>query len=575
LEAAGAGAPGSRLRLDELLAELQAQLTSVRAVTGRVSGLLDAIVAIGSSLDLETVLRRITESAMSLTGARYGALGVVGDDGRLAEFVPVGIGDEEISLIHHWPEGKGILGLLISDPRPLRLADIASHPLSAGFPPGHPPMRSFLGVPVQIREKVFGNLYLTEKAGGAGFTEDDEAVLVALATAAGVAVENAQLYAEAKRQQRWLEATGEVSRRLLAGAGLDDVLELVTRQALELTGADLAALALPEAGGERLSYRYAAGASAAEALALEFPAAHSASGIVLESGEPLVLEDFSSDERVASAARDELDLGPAVVLPLGAPGKVRGVLTVARHRGSMPLPAAAVQVVTTFAAQAGVALELAEHRRDAERLAVLSDRDRIAQDLHDLVIQRLYATGMRLQAMMPLVIRPEVEERITGAVDDLDETIREIRRTIFELQAEQNGSGPAAQGLRERILRVAEEMTGLLGFPPEVRLGRITDGHVPPRVADDLLHALREALSNAARHAGASRVEVSVEAGPELTLSVRDNGTGIGEVTRRSGLANLAERAERHGGFLRVGRADGGGTELRWQVPLTAATEAT
>ena len=221
------------LQLDELLAELQVRLQAVLATRDRMRGLLEAVVAIGSGLELEATLRRIVQAAVDLVDASYGALGVIGEDQRLIEFIPVGLDAAEISKIHHWPEGRGLLGLLIREPRPLRLADIGAHPESSGFPAGHPAMRSFVGVPVRVRDRVFGNLYLTEKRGGAEFTEDDEAVLTALGSAAGVAVENARLYEEAKRQQHWLRASSELTIALLSGATPATVLADLTRQALQ------------------------------------------------------------------------------------------------------------------------------------------------------------------------------------------------------------------------------------------------------------------------------------------------------------------------------------------------------
>ena len=247
------------LQLDELLAELQGRLQAVLATRDRMRGLLEAVVAIGSGLDLESTLRRIVETAVGLVDATYGALGVIGDGNRLAEFIPVGLTQDDIERIHHWPEGRGLLGLLIDDSRPLRLADIASHPESSGFPDGHPPMRSFLGVPVRVRDEVFGNLYLTNKRSGGEFTEDDEAVLVALGAAAGVAVENARLYEAARRQQRWIQASAEVTTRLLSGTAPGEVLADVTRRARELSGADLAVLALPDDDGRRMTISYADG----------------------------------------------------------------------------------------------------------------------------------------------------------------------------------------------------------------------------------------------------------------------------------------------------------------------------
>jgi len=554
-----------QLRLDDLLAELQARLQTVLTTRDRVHALLEAVVAVGSQLDLEVVLRQIVEAATGLVNARYGALGVVGDGGGLAEFIPVGLTEAEIAGIHHWPEGRGLLGELITNPRPLRLADIAGHPNSFGFPDGHPPMQSFLGVPVRIRDEVYGNLYLTEKENGGQFDDEDEAVVVALAAAAGVAIENARLYEEGRRRQRWLQASAEVTRRLLSGTPPNEVVELVTQQVLEMSGADLATLALPEGERRELVIRHAAGEDAAETLGLLLPQT-SLSAEVLANGEPVTVEDFSQDERVALVARERMQLGPAVIFPLGARGNVSGVLTVGRRPGAMPLTHAATEMVGSFAAQAGVALELAHARRDAEQVTVLQDRERIARDLHDLVIQRLYATGMSLQGALPLIARPEVADRVTRAVDALDDTIGEIRSAIFALQSRHDLKQPA---LTERILDVLQEMTGPLGFAPSLSLSTALDNQMPPEVGDQALYVLREALSNAARHADASRVDVRVQAGSDLVVVVSDDGVGLGNSTRRSGLANLAERAGQLGGTLQVGPAGDRGTELRWQVPLS------
>jgi signal transduction histidine kinase len=554
------------LRLDELLAELQHRLQAVLDTRDRTHALLEAVVAVGSHLDLEAVLRQIVEAAVELVSARYGALGVVGDGGRLAEFVPVGLDESEITGIHHWPEGRGLLGKLISDPRPLRLHDISADPGSSGFPDGHPPMRSFLGVPVRIREEVYGNLYLTEKRGG-DFDEEDEALVQALAAAAGVAIENARLYADARRQQQWLRATAEVTSRLLSGDPPGEVLELVARQALEMSGADLVVLALPTGNRATLMIEHACGDGAAGALGLVLPAERSASGIVMASGKPLTVDDFTGDKRVAQVAREHMPLGPAVLVPLGPAGDVRGVLTAGRNQGALPLPADAVDMLITFAAQAGIGLELAEHRSDAQRLALFEERDRIARDLHDLVIQRLFATGMSLQGTTARIGDPEVVDRVEKAVDALDETIRDIRSAIFSLQS--RGEAEPAR-LRTRILGVVEEMTEPLGFAPALRLAGPLDSQVPAGLAGQLLAALREALANVAKHAQASRADVAVEAGADLVLSVRDNGIGLAGATRRSGLANLTERAGECGGAMRVATAAGGGTELLWRVPLPA-----
>jgi signal transduction histidine kinase len=551
------------LRLDDLLRELQVRLEAALDTRDRVHSLLQAVVAIGGELELDQALHRIVTAAVELVDARYGALGVVGESGRLIGFVPVGFDDDQIAKIHHWPEGRGLLGELIRNPRPLRITDIAGDQRSSGFPEGHPPMRSFLGAPIRVRAEVFGNLYLTEKRTGAPFDEDDEALVVALAAAAGVAIDNARLYAEARRQQQWLTASAEVIQMLMSEAEPGAVLEIITRKALEIAGADLVVLALP-AGAEQLIIEHAAGAGADGATGLILRTAGSASGIVMASGTPLAIDDFSHDDRVAPVTRERLHLGPAVVFPLGPPGDVRGVLTAGRLSGSMPLSPRAIEMVTTFAAQAGIGLELAEHRQDAQRLALFADRDRIARDLHDQVIQRLFATGMSLQGAVAQIPDGNAARRVNSSIDALDETIRDIRSVIFELQAHDHRESPS---VRARIVEIVEESTDSLGFAPALRLAGPVDT-LPGEVAENLMHALREALSNAARHAVATAVDVSVGVGTDVVLIVRDNGSGMKPTSRRSGLANLAERAAKFGGHMRTRDAPGGGTELEWRVLL-------
>jgi signal transduction histidine kinase len=556
------------LQLDELLAELQGRLQAVLGARDQMHGLLQAVVAIGEGLDLESTLRRIVQTAVGLVDASYGALGVIGDERVLAEFIPVGLTEAEIDAIHHWPEGRGLLDLLIRDSRPLRLADISAHPGLSGFPEGHPPMGSFVGVAVRVRDAVFGNLYLSNKRGAAAFTEDDEAVLVALGAAAGVAIDNARLYEAARRQQRLITASADVTTRLLSGADPGEVLADVTRQVRDLSGADLAVLAVPDEDGRRMIITFAEGDGAEAARGLVLPAGSSLSGRVLTSGQPVTTEDFAADERASSAARGTMNhIGHAIVFPLGVPGNVRGVLTVGRQHGAPAFPPDRAEVVSSFATQAGVALELAARRADAERLSLFEDRDRIARDLHDLVIQRLYATGMSLEGIMPMITRPEVKSRVSNAVDAMDATIKDIRATIFALQARDHAD--AQPDIRSTIVALVEEMTPTLGFTPSLRLGAGLRTQVAGEAADQVLAVLREALSNAARHAQASQVDVIVDVSPDgkLSVQVSDNGVGIPDGQRRSGLRNLASRAEKLGGELALTPADPG-TRLDWRVPI-------
>jgi signal transduction histidine kinase len=386
-----------------------------------------------------------------------------------------------------------------------------------------------------------------------------------------LAAENARLQAEARGQQAWQRAMADVTDRLLAEDEPRDVLDLVTRYARELSGVELVQLAVPTPDGQHLQLVSALGAGSQARIGQVYAMRGTLAEIVLGSGRPLVIDDFATDHRVPEVGRQALRLGPAVVFPLGPPGDVRGVLTAGQPPGSPPLSQDKVEMVTTFAAQAGIRLKLAEHRRNAERLALLADRDRIAQDLHDHVIQRLFATGMSLQGALPLMMAPAAVDRVRRAVKDLDETIRDIRAAIFTLQSREEPDSP---GVRARIVAVADSMAGPLGFAPALRLDGALDLRVPAGMAGDLLVTLREALSNVARHAGATMVEVTVEAGTDLVAVVADNGVGLSGMGRWSGLSDLTRRAAALGGTLRLRPADGGGARLEWRVPLAAPSRA-
>ncbi|GII87882.1 histidine kinase [Sphaerisporangium siamense] len=552
------------MRLDELLAELQTRLEAVLATRDRVHALLEAVVSVGSDLQLETVLRRIVETATRLVDAGYGALGVIGEESTLLEFIPVGLSEEEIARIEHWPHGLGLLGLLIKEPAPLRLAAISDHPESYGFPPGHPPMRSFLGVPLRVRDEVFGNLYLTEKRGGAEFDEEDQAVVTALATAAGVAIENARLYEETRRREIWLQASSEVTTTLLTGAGVDEVLSQVARHVQEMADADVTTILFPSADGKTLRVGIAEGAE--DLVGAEVPVEGSLPGAAYAAGEPYTAGDVGDVGTVGFHMSDEVESGPAAAVPLGAAGSVRGVLALGKRPGRLPFSPSMLRMLHAFAGQAAIALELATARKDAERLGLLEDRDRIAKDLHDVVIQRLFAVAMTLMSAVRLVERPEASTRVRHAVDELDETIRQIRSTIFALQTPPDLADP---GLRARVVALVEGARGHLGFMPGLRMEGQLDNDVPAPIADQLLAVLQEALSNLVRHAKASKADVAarVDAG-RVVLVVQDNGVGLPAEGRRSGLRNLQERAERLGGTFVAESPAEGGTRLVWDVPL-------
>ncbi|WP_030176686.1 GAF domain-containing sensor histidine kinase [Spirillospora albida] len=547
-----------QLQLDDLLTELQARLETARATRDRVHALLEAVVSIGGELEIGQVLRRITEAATTLVDARYGALGVIDEDReRLVEFITVGVGEREIEAIGGWPHGHGILGLLIKEPRPLRLPDLAEHSESHGFPRNHPPMSTFLGVPIRVRDEVFGNLYLTEKAGG-DFDEEDEVVVTALATAAGVAIENARLYEEARRREWWLEASAEISTALLSGAGLAEVTALVAARAREIVGADLATVALVDETSECLLVEAADGMDAERLRGMSVPIDRSVAGRVYREGAALRLADARQ-----AGAPDQAAVGPLLAVPLGLGASARGVISVMNAPGGSVFTAGVQRLLEPFAAQAAVALELGERRRDGERLALLEDRDRIAKDLHDTVIQRLFATAMTLMSGIKMAQKPEVASRMQRAVDDLDDTIRRIRSSIFELQATDED-----ESLRSRLHALVDASAESLGFAPSVRLDGLLDTAVDDRTAEHLLAVLQEALSNVARHAHANEVRVVAQVADDLTLRVEDDGVGVSDGGRRSGLRNMQDRAASLGGAFEVRPGAEGGTVLLWSVPL-------
>ncbi|WP_317985676.1 GAF domain-containing protein [Streptomyces sp. 5-10] len=559
-----------QLRLDELLEGLQQQVAQVRSARDRIHTLLDAVLAIGSDLELQVVLQRIVESAVSLVDAQYGALGVLGEEGTIKQFLTVGIDEETIAEIGHYPRGEGILGLLIRHPEPLRLASLARHPSSVGFPSGHPPMTSFLGTPIKVREQVFGNLYLTDKQGAAEFDADDEAVLRTLAAAAGVAIDNARLYDDARRRQRWLAASNELTRTLLSGTEPAAVLESFTATLREMAGADLVTLAIPVGDSGELVIEAASGTGAEDARGLVLGAATLAAK-VFASGETITSDAVSADPRATGGSAAIVELGPAFFVPLGTRDHVRGVLQVANVPGGPVFTDAVIDMVIGYGNQAALALEVAEHRQDADRMLVLNDRDRIARDLHDLVIQRLFAGALTLQsALGRLADRPQVGERVQRVVDDLDDTIKVIRSTIYSLREQERSR---SEGLRARLVAAMERAAEALGFAPALRMTGLLDTNVPAGHAEHMLAVAGEALSNAARHAQATAVDVSVEVtDTALRLKVADNGHGVDPaVTRRSGLANLKRRAEELGGSFSLRPNEPTGTVVEWAAPLHTA----
>ncbi len=552
----------SGLRLRELLVGVQDRVEQIVEGRDRLDGLLEAMLVVTSGLELDVTLRSIVQTAVNLVDAQYGALEVHDHDRRMLEFVYEGIDEETFHRIGRLPQGLGVVGVLMEDPKPLRLDHIASHPASVGFPDNHPPMQTFLGVPVGVRNEVFGNLYLTEKADGQPFSEDDEVLLQALAAAAGIAIANARLYAQAKARQSWIEATRDIATELLSGTDPTTVFRMIAEEATKLTGAESALVAIPleeetpESEVRELLVVETVGDVAAAIAGEAIPVPSTSVGEAFTQRAPRQVN------RLRLAGVD--DAGPALVLPLRATDAVAGVVVVLRPAGSIPFSVEQLDMMAAFADQAALAWQLASSQRRMRELDVVTDRDRIARDLHDHVIQRVFAVGLSLQGTMQRARSAEVRQRLAGIVDDLQEIIGEIRTTIFDL----HGTSSTVTRLRQRLDNAVTQFAGS-GLHTTVQfVGPLSV--VDAVLADHAEAVVSEAVSNVVRHAKATTLRVQVKVEDELCIEVVDNGCGIPEIITSSGLANLRQRAEQAGGTFSTESAPGGGTVLHWCAPLVA-----
>jgi signal transduction histidine kinase len=556
--------------LDELLRAVLERVGQVVDDQQRLRLLLDAVVSIAGDLSLDSVLERIVRTASELAGAQFAALGVLGfgQDRRLQAFVTYGLTEEQRARIGELPTGHGILGLIIDRPEPLRLHDLTTHPTSYGFPPEHPPMRSFLGVPVRIRDKVFGNLYLTEKAGGGDFTEQDETIVVALAAAAGVVIENARLYAEAAKRQRWLAATAEITSLLLGQADLHTALEGVADRAREISGADISSVSLRRSEDELEVEVLSGDEEESSGEGRIVPINGSIAGMVVSSGETVVIEDLANDPRAlfTTLGENAKHVGPIVLVPLRTGEGVVGVLSLAwRPQNDSSFHDLDVELPQRFAEQAALALDVARTRIDQQKLLLFEDRDRIGRDLHDLVIQRLFAVGLTLQNTARMVEKTPAAGRITKAVEDIDATIKDIRQSIFALSAPED-----TRDLRARIAEMVDRTTETLGFRPEVTVNGPINSAAGTETGDNLIAVLGESLSNAARHGHATTVSVVIDVGDSVVLTVTDDGRGMPEdLGHVGGLQNMRDRAEQLGGDFVISSSPSG-TVVRWAVPARA-----
>ncbi|WP_226346119.1 sensor histidine kinase [Agilicoccus flavus] len=559
-------AQAGSLHLDDLLAEIGRRAEGATRTTERLASLLDAVVAISSALDLRVVLERIVASACTLADARYGALGVLDGAGiELAEFITVGLDPVERGRLVEPPRGHGILGLLIREPRPLRLADLRDHPASVGIPRGHPPMGPFIGSPIRVRDRVFGNLYLTRAPGAREFGDQDASMLEGLAAAAGIAVENAQMYRDAQMREQWAQVLGELTRTLLEGRHEHSVLARMVKHACDLGGADLGTLAIREDDGSLVVA--AVGGPAARDSFVGTPLEGIGFALILRSRVPVLVMgrtgDTHRDDLVHElAAGHGLEtLGSCAVVPITVGEVEVGVIALAwpfedRHRAFETIDS-----LTRFADAMGLAIEASRAQRQRERAALLEERDRIARDMHDHVIQRLYATGLSLQ-VTSRGLEGSARDRVEAAVSELDLAVKDLRHAIFELHSRlpEGGLGPEIETLVAQAAQVC-------GFVPDVAFDGLLS-HVPVGMEQDVLAVVREGLSNIVRHARAGDAQILLSVHDDVLVVVQDDGVGIDDAADRRGLVNLQDRALAHGGAFSVTSRSPRGTMLRWRAPV-------
>ena len=528
--------------------------------------LLEAGLTLASELSLPIVLQRIVDLAVEVTDARYGALGVIGAGAELVDFITTGISAKQRRAIGALPRGRGVLGLLIREPKLVRVRDIASHAASVGFPPNHPPMHSFLGAPVQALGKVYGNIYLAEKRGAREFGPEDERSLQVLATQAGVAIANASLYKTTLQRERWLEAQHEITTDILEGADASAILTSVAEHARDLAGAHAATILTTTSTPGQLVVAAAVGAFARQVIGQPVPAAKSISGAVMETGQPLHTDDASTHSRGYQPIIRLGHVGPAIFVPLRVGGRATGTLMVANTKGGSRFDASTISLVETFADQASVAIGYGLAQADVRRLELMDERERIAKELHDGIIQSLFAVGMGLQGTALMTASPETAARIEGAVGELDRVIRDLRNYIFGLRPGILADRQLDQALRE----LGEDIQKRSSFRVEVQV----DGEVAALISSrshQIVQMTREALSNVARHAQAKHSVVRLaRTGQTAVLTIEDDGVGfdVRIDSAGNGLRNMRERATAMGGSLRVSSKAGKGTNLRFTFPI-------
>jgi two-component system, NarL family, sensor histidine kinase DevS len=543
------------------------------AEENRLRILLDAGLALASDLSLDSLLQKAVETAAALTGARYAALGVIDESGReLERFLTTGIDAETHEAIGDLPRGRGILGVLIGEARPLRLSDISADPRSIGFPPNHPPMQTFLGVPVMLRGVAFGNLYLTEKWGGGDFTAEDEELVTLLAAQAAVAIENARLYESATRWSRQLESLHDVVRSMVEETELDRLLELVCRRLRELIGARLAVILLPENETLRIAAADGEGDAAHRLVGDRLPRDHSKAGRVLDRRQSARVDSVLDDPEVNQEEARRLGVRNGLYVPLVTRSRAIGVVAVHDKIGrEARFSDGDLRLAEIFAARAAVAVELSQRvARDTVRRVIEAqenERRRLARELHDETGQALTSILLGLKSIRAATDETAAEQAEAQLRELVVSALQDVRSLAVELRPstlDDFGLVPAL----ERLGATLEERSGVR---VAIEAG-LHDKRLSPEVETALYRFVQEGLTNVVKHADASDVSVVVASRDGgVSAVVEDDGRGFAPDDVRPdalGLVGMRERLALLGGTLTVESKPGHGTALIAYVPL-------
>ena len=553
--------------LEQLVDETGGVIVSHQRLQRLMRANIEVNTEIIGELSFARVLARILRSASELVDARYGLLAVFDADGTLEQLFHVGVGAVTVAAaIDGLSPEADLLGAVIEDLHPVRLRRRSGDERWSGFPRPHASVDSLLGLAIRSRNKVLANLYLAHRD-GEDFTDQEEELLTAFAATAGLAIEDARLYEQAEGGQRWQQASAEISGILLASDSGSDPQQVILEKVCQLAGADVGTLVLPSSDPDLFEVAVATGSAADGLRGMTYPAKNSMVRLAMDTGRGIRLEAVHQQHRFEVHLSQVAEVGPVMAVPLSGRNGPLGALVIGRRVGRRAFTRADLELAEAFAVHASLARELADARADQQRLVLLRDRAQMARDLHDEVIQQLFAAGLTMQTMAATDAVPELTDRLERVIGNLNDTIRQIRVSISHL----GDSGFAPYGVASIVLEIIDQLTPALGFVPMSRFHGALDTIVAAAELDAVAAVVREAVTNVVKHAEATELAIELRVdGNQLAVDVSDNGIGLGtnDDPRRSGLDNLKRRADIWQGTLVLAPNKPHGTRLSWTIPL-------